>query len=235
MSGGDFRPRVAIITGAGRGIGRATALAFAAEGIAVAIASRRPADLMAVEGQIEERGGRALAIPTDVSVAGQVDALVEKAEKELGTVDVLVNNAGVLERRPVVETSEESWDRVLDINLKGAFLCTRAVLPQMIRQRRGRILNVSSISGRVGTPQLASYCASKWGLLGFTKATAEEVRQHDVEVMAVCPGSVATEMLSKGLPGAKPDLTPESVASLLLYLSTGAPAAMTGSAVDLFG
>ncbi len=140
----------------------------------------------------------------------QVDELVEKAEKELGAVDVLVNNAGVLERHPVVETSEESWDRVLDINLKGAFLCTRAVLPQMIRQRRGRILNVSSISGRVGTPQLASYCASKWGLLGFTKATAAEVRQHDVEVMAVCPGSVATEMLSKGLPGAKPDITSET-------------------------
>ena len=230
-----FQPRVAIVTGAGRGIGRATALAFARHGIAVALASRRPADLMAVEAQIEQMGGRALALPTDVSATAEVEKLVEETERTLGNIDLLVNNAGVVEPNPIVATSDESWDRVLDVNLKGAFLCTRAVLPQMIDRRRGRILNVSSISGRLGTPRLASYCASKWGLIGFTKAAAEEVAPHNVQIMAVCPGSVDTEMLAKGLPGAKPDMAPDAVAALLLYLGTEAPDAMNGSAIDMFG
>jgi len=230
-----FQPRVAIVTGAGRGIGRATALAFARHGIAVALASRRPADLMAVEAQIEQMGGRALALPTDVSATAEVEKLVEETERTLGDIDLLVNNAGVVEPNLIVATSDESWDRVLDVNLKGAFLCTRAVLAQMIDRRRGRILNVSSISGRLGTPRLASYCASKWGLIGFTKAAAEEVAPHNVQIMAVCPGSVDTEMLAKGLPGAKPDMAPEAVAALLLYLGTEAPDAMNGSAIDMFG
>ena len=230
-----FQPRVAIVTGAGRGIGRATALAFARHGIAVALASRRPADLMAVEAQIEQMGGRSLALPTDVSATAEVKKLVEETERTLGDIDLLVNNAGVVEPNLIVATSDESWDRVLDVNLKGAFLCTRAVLAQMIDRRRGRILNVSSISGRLGTPRLASYCASKWGLIGFTKAAAEEVAPHNVQIMAVCPGSVDTEMLAKGLPGAKPDMEPDAVAALLLYLGTEAPDAMNGSAIDMFG
>ncbi len=230
-----FQPRVAIVTGAGRGIGRATALAFARHGIAVALASRRPADLIAVEAQIEQMGGRALALPTDVSATAEVEKLVEETERTLGDIDLLVNNAGVVEPNLIVATSDESWDRVLDVNLKGAFLCTRAVLAQMIDRRRGRILNVSSISGRLGTPRLASYCASKWGLIGFTKAAAEEVAPHNVQIMAVCPGSVDTEMLAKGLPGAKPDMAPDAVAALLLYLGTEAPDAMNGSAIDMFG
>ncbi len=114
-------------------------------------------------------------------------------------------------------------------------MCTRVVLPTMIARRRGRIVNVSSISGRLGTPHLASYCASKWGLIGFTKATAEEVRSQNVQVLAVCPGSVATEMLNRGLPGAKPEMSPDQVASLLLYLATEAPDALTASALEMFG
>jgi len=230
-----LQPRVAIVTGAGRGIGRATALALARYGAAVAVAARRAADLSAVEAQIEEAGGRALAVPTDVSVTSEVEALIDQTQATLGDIDLLVNNAGVVERELVVSTSDEAWDRILGVNLKGAFLCTRAVLPGMMERRRGRILNVSSISGRLGTPQLAAYCASKWGLIGFTKATAEETAPHNVQVMAVCPGSVDTEMLTKGLPGAKPDMTPEDVASFLLYLGTAAPAALNGSALDMFG
>ena len=230
-----FHPRVAIVTGAGRGIGRATALALARHGVAVALASRKAADLMAVEAEIEELGGRALAVSTDVSVSAQVERLIEETERKLGEIDLLVNNAGVVDPNPVVETSDESWDHVLDTNLKGAFLCARAVLPLMIERRRGRILNVSSISGRLGTPRLASYCASKWGLIGLTKAVAEETAPHNVHIMAVCPGSVDTEMLAKGLPGAQPDMSPEAVAALLLYLGTQAPAAMNGSVIDMFG
>ena len=230
-----FRPEVAVITGAGRGIGRATALAFAGRGVAVALGARTPADLTEVERRIVETGGRALALPTDVAVAAQVERLVRETEDRLGPVDVLVNNAGVVEREWLVETSEESWDRVLGINLKGAFLSTRAVLPSMIARRRGRIVNVSSISGRLGTPRLAPYCASKWGLIGLTKAVAEEVRGHQVHVFAVCPGSVDTEMLRKGLPGAEPQMSPEAVASLVVYLATEAPSALTGAAIDIFG
>ncbi|MFQ5790498.1 MAG: SDR family NAD(P)-dependent oxidoreductase [Acidobacteriota bacterium] len=233
--GGSFDPKVAIVTGAGRGIGRATALVLTSRGITVALAARTVPDVVAVENEIKEAGGRAFVVPTDVSVSAQVEELVEETERRAGPVDVLLNNAAVVEPAPVVETSETSWDRVLDINLKGAFLCTRAVLPSMIRRRRGRIINVSSISGRLGTPRLASYCASKWGLLGFSKATAEEARRHQIQVFAVCPGSVDTAMLKKGMPGAKPQMTPQKVASLLVYLATEAPAAMTGAAIDVFG
>jgi 3-oxoacyl-[acyl-carrier protein] reductase len=146
-----------------------------------------------------------------------------------------VNNAGTLERAPVVETDAAAWDRVLDVNLKGAFLCTRAVLASMIERRRGRIVNVSSISGKLGTPLLASYCASKWGLLGFSLASAEELKPQGIQVFSVCPGSVNTEMLQQGLPGADPDMEPEDVASVIVYLGIEAPDAMTGAAVDVFG
>ena len=230
-----FEPKVAIVTGASHGIGRSTSLALAARGIAVALAARNRPSLAAVENEIRDQGGVALTIPTDVTDAAGVEAMVEQTSRELGPIDLLVNNAGVVARGPIVDTDEATWDDVLDINLKGAFLCTKAVLPEMIRRGRGRIVNVSSIAGKIGTLQLAAYGASKWGLIGLTKATAEEVRGDGVHVFSACPGAVNTEMLEKGLPGATPDMEPEDVSNVIVYLATGAPEAMTGAAVDVFG
>lgn len=231
----SFEPGVAIVTGASRGIGRAIALALSREKVAIALAARNLAGLAAVENEIREGGGQAFAVPTDVTDEGRVREMAEETARRFGPVDLLVNNAGVVARGSVVESSASDWDRVLDVNLKGAFLCTRAVLPGMIARRRGRIVNVSSISGRLGTPLLSAYCASKWGLLGFGKAVAEEVKEHGIQVFSVCPGSVNTEMLQKGLPGAAPQMEAEDVAAVVLYLATKAPDAMTGAAVDVFG
>ena len=230
-----FEPKVAIVTGASHGIGRSTSLALAARGIAVALAARNRPSLAAIENEIRDQGGVALTIPTDVTDAAGVEAMVEQTSRELGPIDLLVNNAGVVARGPIVDTDEATWDDVLDINLKGAFLCTKAVLPEMIRRGRGRIVNVSSIAGKIGTLQLAAYGASKWGLIGLTKATAEEVRGDGVHVFSACPGSVNTAMLEKGLPGATPDMEPEDVSNVIVYLAMDAPEAMTGAAVDVFG
>jgi len=228
-------PGVAIVTGASRGIGRATAIALARRGVSVALAARSREALAAVEQEIRKLGGRALPIPTDVSDEAAVAAMVEKSARELGPIDLLVNNAGTLERAPVVEIDSAAWDRMLDVNLKGAFLCTRAVVPSMIERGRGRIVNVSSISGKLGTPLLTAYCASKWGLLGFSLAAAEELKPKGIQVFSVCPGSVNTVMLQQGLPGAAPNMDPEDVASVIVYLGTEAPDAMTGAAVDVLG
>jgi 3-oxoacyl-[acyl-carrier protein] reductase len=210
-------------------------MALVKKGIAVALAARSREGLSEVEQEVRQNGGRALSIPTDVSDEAAVAAMVERVSQVLGPIDLLVNNAGTLERASVVETDAAAWDRVLDVNLRGAFLCTRAVLPSMIERGRGRIVNVSSISGKLGTPLLTSYCASKWGLLGFSLATAEEMRGKGIQVFSVCPGSVNTEMLQQGLPGATPDMEPEDVASVIVYLGTEAPDAMTGAALDVFG
>lgn len=226
---------MAIVTGASQGIGAATALKLAERGFAVGIAARRPIGLVAVQTRIQQAGGHTFIAPTDVTEPGQVKELIEETERRLGPVELLVNAAGGVHRAPVTETSEADFDRIVGVNLKGAFLCTRAALPGMIKRRRGRIVNLAAMAGRIGAPRLAAYCASKWGVVGFTKACAEELRPAGISVFAVCPGSVDTESYRAAIPGAKPRSTPGSVAKVIVWLGSEAPAAMTGSVLDAPG
>ena len=214
--------KVCVVTGASRGIGRACAEALASAGARVAAcASRSAPDL---PGAFSRR--------CDVSNRSEVTRFFAEIERQIGAPDVVVLNAGVLERGPLEEFSEEQWDRVLDVNLKGAFLCAKAAWPAL-RKTRGRIVAVGSISGTLGTPNAAAYNASKWGLTGFIKSLAEEGRELGIFSSVVLPGSVDTAMLKK-TPFA-PDLKPNEVAEVVRFLAGEAPFAMTGSAVEVFG
>jgi 3-oxoacyl-[acyl-carrier protein] reductase len=147
--------------------------------------------------------------------------------------DLIINNAGVVVRKPLDELSESEWDHVVDANLKGTFNVTRVFLPQMKARGSGRIINVASISGRQGTARLTAYCAAKHGVVGLTRALAEELRPAGLQVNAICPGSVDTEMLAGS--GFPPMMEPGDVAGVALWLAEGAPAALTGACVDVFG
>ena len=216
-----LRGRVAVVTGASRGIGRAIADALASAGATVAGCSR---------------SGAESTIRCDVRSQSDVARFAREVETKHGPADILVNNAGTVVRAPLVSLEEAAWDEVVDGNLKGTYLVSRAFLPGMLaRGAGGRIVNISSISGRQGTAGLTAYCAAKHGVIGFTRALAEEVRGAGIAVNAVCPGSVDTDMLRIGMPGAKPQMSPEDVAGVVLYLVAAAPPALTGSCVDVFG
>jgi 3-oxoacyl-[acyl-carrier protein] reductase len=224
---------IAVVTGAGRGIGRAIALQLAGRGCDVALLGRTESSLGALAAEVGRRGRRAIAIRCDVARSSDVDDAAARVLRELGVPAVVVANAGVVHRKPVVETTEAQWDEVLDVNLKGAFLVTRAFLPSMLAQKRGRFVAVGSISGTLGTPRLAAYCASKWGTVGFVKALAEELRGTGLQSLCVMPGSVDTDMLrGSGFPAA---MQPEDVAKIVAYVALDAPDAMNGSCVDAFG
>ena len=231
--GGDAAAPIAIVTGAGRGIGRAVALALARRGHDVALLARTFPQLEETAAEIVGMGRRALALRCDVASPHEVAHAKERTMAELGVPAVVVNNAGIVRRALVHEMSDDDWDHVMGVNLKGTFLVTRAFLPQMLREKRGRIVNVSSISGTLGTPLLSSYCAAKWGVIGFTKSLAQELDGTGVSALCVMPGSVDTDML-KGS-GFAPRMTPEDVANGVLDAALDAPSAMNGSAVEMFG
>jgi 3-oxoacyl-[acyl-carrier protein] reductase len=226
----------AVVTGAGRGIGRAVALALARRGMTVALLARTRAEL---EGTAEALNGigdprvQGRVIVCDVSRAEAVAAASRAVIEELGAPDVVINNAGAVRRAPLTETTEADWDAVMGANLKGTFLVSRAFLPAMLAQGRGRIVNVASISATVGTAGQTAYNAAKWGVLGFTKSLAEELRGTGLQAMAVLPGAVDTVMLEGG--GFAPQMSPEAVAGTLVYAALDAPLAMNGSAIEVFG
>jgi len=222
-------PRTAIVTGGGRGIGAAVARALTARGLAVTVFARTRAE---VDRMVAERAA-ALAVAGDVRREEDVARLVAAHEAALGPVDVLVNDAGILVRGLAEELSPADFREVLDVNLTGAFLCARAVIPGMKARRRGRIVNVTSISGTLGTPEGSAYNASKWGLVGLTRCLAEELRPHGVVCVGVSPGSVDTAMLAKT--PFEPAMTADDVARVVSFAALDAPAAVTGANLEVHG
>ncbi len=187
---------VAIVTGASRGIGRSIALTLAAHGAKVVVSARSLEAVETLAGEIKAQGGEALAVQADIALTADADRLVESAVSAFGRVDILVNNAGITRDGLLVRMKDEDWDAVLDTNLKGAFLCTRAVAKVMTKQRYGRIVNISSVVGEMGNAGQANYCASKAGLLGLTKSVARELAKRNITVNAVTPGFIVTDMTS---------------------------------------
>jgi 3-oxoacyl-[acyl-carrier protein] reductase len=187
--------KVAIITGASRGIGRATAIALAEQGARVVInyASSSTAAEELVK-QIEAQGGEAIAQQADVSQVDQVDALIKAAIDKWGQIDVLVNNAGITKDTLLLRMKPEDWQAVINLNLTGVFLCTRAVAKIMLKQKSGRIINIASVAGQMGNPGQANYSAAKAGVIGFTKTVAKELAPRGITVNAVSPGFIATDM-----------------------------------------
>ncbi|NJO77227.1 MAG: 3-oxoacyl-[acyl-carrier-protein] reductase [Cyanobacteria bacterium RM1_2_2] len=237
--------QVAIVTGASRGIGRAAALALASEGATIVVnyaSSNQAAD--AVVAEIAEMGSQAVALQADVAQAGQIDALFNTVMEKWGRVDVLVNNAGIARDTLLLRMKLEDWQAVIDLNLTGVFLCTKAASKIMLKQRSGRIINITSVVGEMGNPGQANYSAAKAGVIGFTKTVAKEVASRGITVNAVAPGFIATDMTAD-LKMAEEILKliplgrygqPEEVAGLIRFLAADPAAAyITGQVINVDG
>jgi len=220
MTDSEFRDRVVIVTGASSGIGRATAEAFARAGALVAIFARSAEKLNEIAHSF---GEKMLAVSGDVSDADAIERLFAETESRFGDCDVLVNNAGMIDPKPMVDTTPDAWDRMFAVNVRGAFLASRRALPSMIAKRSGAIVNVSSISGVVGPekfPGWVSYCASKAAVISMTEALAVEISKSGVRVNCVSPGSVDTKMWEEASGGAPASMTPEEIADAILFLAS---------------
>ncbi len=239
-----LRGQVAIVTGASRGIGRAIALALATEGanIAVNYASSSTA-AEEVVAEITGAGGNAVALQADVSKTDQVEAMVNAVMEKWGRVDILVNNAGITRDTLLLRMKPEDWQAVIDLNLTGVFLCTRAASKIMLKQRSGRIINISSVAGQMGNPGQANYSAAKAGVIGFTKTIAKELASRNVTVNAVAPGFIATDMTSnlkaddilKYIPLGRYG-QPEEIAGMVRFLAADSAAAyITGQVFNVDG
>jgi NAD(P)-dependent dehydrogenase (short-subunit alcohol dehydrogenase family) len=231
---GPLASSTAVVTGASRGIGRAIALRLAEAGAEVALWARDSMSLRTVASEITAARGKARAIVVDVTDSEAVTRASELVRATMPPVRVVVNNAGAVLRKSTESITDAEWRSVMAANLDGTFYVTRAFLPDL-EHNAGRVINIASISGREGTALLAAYCAAKHGVIGLTRALAEELRAAKVCVNAICPGSVDTAMLREGLPGARPDMTPDDVAKTALFLAHAAPPALTGACIDIFG
>ena len=229
--------KVAIITGAGRGVGRATARLLAQQGARVVLFSRTQSQLEEAVDEITKVGGQALALAGDVAREEDVQRLFRLARETYGCIDVLINCAAIVAVKPFVEMDTATWDQVMNINLRGTFLCCREAFRVMLQQQQGVIINISSLSGVKGVekfPGLSAYNVSKSGVAGLTEILAVEGRPHNIRVCAVSPGAVETEMLHQAAPHLKAGMTPEDLAEILSYLADDFGRMFTGSNIELF-
>jgi NAD(P)-dependent dehydrogenase (short-subunit alcohol dehydrogenase family) len=228
--------RLAVVTGASRGIGAATAAALAAAGAHVVLAARDRGALDGVADRITDAGGQATSVPTDVSDEAAVGHLFAEVAA-IGRVSVLVCAAGRLTPAPFAETTPAMWNQTLGVNLTGTFLCSRAAFTAMVPAAEGRILTIGSLSGVYATekfPGLAAYNVSKYGVIGLTEAIAVEGKQHGISAICLSPGAVDTEMLRRANPALRPGLTPDDVAELIVALLSAPLAAASGANIPLF-
>jgi len=253
-----LKNRLALITGGGRGIGRAIAFAFAREGASVAVAARTREQIEKVANEIAKQvGTEALAVECDVAYSECVELALRGIKEKFGRgPDILVNNAGIVETAPFVKSDEAMWERQLGVNLGGTFRCTRATLPEMIERGWGRVINIASIAGKTGAPYISAYSASKHAVLGLTRSLALEVAAQGITVNAICPGYVDTEMTSRGIEnivaktGTSADdalaalkkmspqnrlITSEEVAALALLLASEEGRGINGQAINVDG
>lgn len=223
-NGSPLGGKTALVTGGSRGIGFAIARRLGQMGANVSVCARDAKQLERAVSQLKKEGISTVGVHADVTRAADIELLLQKTQTSFGTIDILVNNAGTGYFGPVHEVSETNWDGVLDTNLKGVFLMTKAVAPGMIERHDGHIINIASLAGKNAFAGGAVYCASKWGLLGFTYCAAEDLRAHGIRVSAICPGSVATEF---GGPHSGKNvekmLKPEDVAHAVEMLVTQSP------------
>lgn len=232
-----LKGKVALVTGASRGIGKATASAFARAGASVALAARDSAALDANVAEIEAAGGVALACPCDVADEASVQTVFARVAATYGPLDILVNSAGAVAQAPFAEMAASTWDHVLAVNLRGTFLCCREAFRQMAPHGGGVIVNLSSLSGVPEVekfPGLSAYNVSKYGVAGLSEILAIEGRAHHIRVVAVSPGAVDTEMLRAAAPHLKPDMTPDELARILLFLVGPDARPLTGTNLHIY-
>lgn len=241
-----LKGRVAIITGGARGIGKAIALALVREGAKVAIVDFDKEGARALKDQIEKEQGQAIAIPCDVSKSSEVKAMVDEVKKAFNRIDILVNNAGIIRRGTIETVTEEDWDRVIEVNLKGTFNCSKAVVETMKQQRYGKIINVSSIAGKMGDITSApGYGPSKAGIDALTKTLARQLAPYGINVNAVAPHAIETEMSAQWSEERRKEIIasiplgrlgkPEDVAEAVLFLASDNASFITGEILDVNG
>ena len=246
MNKGPLDGRVAIVTGGSRGIGAAIAALLAEDGAAVVVSGRDADRLQRAAKELEAHGGAVLGVVADAAIRQDVERVVDAAKQQFGRVDILVNNAGVIRDDLLVRMKDEDWDRVMEVNLRGAFLMTRAATKLMIRRKNGgRVINIASTAGAMGNAGQVNYSAAKAGLIGFTKAAARELAHWSILVNAVAPGLIETDMTASISPEAREGLlaqvplkrigTPREVAEVVRFLAGDAAAYITGQVLHVNG
>ncbi|MFF2449722.1 SDR family NAD(P)-dependent oxidoreductase [Neobacillus sp. NPDC058068] len=234
----ELKDKVAFVSGGGRGIGRETCILLAKQGAKVAVFSNKQSESEETASYIStELGGEAISLVGDVRKEDDVNKAVQETQEELGSIDILINNAGVMLLKSFHETTVEEWDFVQDVNIRGVYLCARAVVPQMREKRDGVIINLSSIWGTKGGPDRSAYIASKYAVIGFSKALGEELKPDKIRVNAVCPGPVDTKMMEELAPDVNKEnwLQPIDLANVIVDLCLPKLKAVTGTAIEAFG